>query len=65
MSHVYIDTYDGDPYEFVRDASGDHELGEKAVDAHVYTDGEEIEAAIKILELLKAGTHFDVRNEVN
>ena len=65
MSHTYIDTYDGDPYDFIRDANGDHALGEKTTDAHSFTDGEEIEAAIKILELLNAGTHFDVRNEVN
>jgi hypothetical protein len=65
MPHVYVDVYAGDPCEFIRDASGDHEVGEKTVDAFVYTDGEEFEAAMKVIDLLKDGTHFDVRNEVN
>ena len=65
MSHTYIDTYDGDAYEFVRDATGDHEVGEKTIDALTNTDGEELEAAMKVIELIKDGTHFDVRHEVN
>ena len=66
MSRIMIRTYDGDPAEYDWDQPDTPEnIGNPSDDTQDYTDGEELMAAAKILELLDEGKHFDVRQWVN
>lgn len=58
--NIYITTYDGDAEEY------DREVGDPGdvVRTKRYTDGEELDAAARIVNLLSETTHFDVRVEV-
>lgn len=58
MSYIYVTEYDGDPEEFDIDAPGSE--GAKGLQ-HRLRDGEELDAVVLIAELLREGTHFDVR----
>lgn len=61
MSNIYITEYTGDPEEFDPD---NPEPGEVDGSVKRYTDGEELDAAAHIMELLSECIHFDVRCEV-
>ncbi|GAA1064715.1 hypothetical protein [Streptomyces asiaticus] len=58
MSYIFLTEYDGDPEEFVQD---DPESVGNVDVQHSFTDGEELDAMALIAELLREGTHFDVR----
>lgn len=68
MSSIYVHVYDGNADAF--DEHNEAETigqrnGGNAEPARVFTDGEELSAAVAITELLRDGVHFDVRQVID
>lgn len=65
MSRIIIHPYDGDAESYDWDQADTPEnIGEREPSIE-YTDGEDLDAVGKIVELINQGKHFDVRQWVN
>lgn len=70
MSRIYIHVYDGNAESFDEhneaETIGQRNGGVRSRRAtRIFTDGEELAAAVAIGELLRDAKHFDVRQEIN
>ncbi|MGI5404169.1 hypothetical protein ACQEVG_32905 [Streptomyces sp. CA-135486] len=60
MSYIEVFKYDGDAEEYRDDEP--ESVGERAERSKSFTDGEELDAASYVVDLLSRGVHFDVRH---
>jgi hypothetical protein len=68
VSRIYIHVYDGDAGEYDVDnetGSIGQRVSVRSGASREFCDGEELAAAIAIVELLRDAKHFDVRQEMD
>jgi hypothetical protein len=64
VSRIIIRAYDGDPDHYDSEQPDNPEnIGNAIEHPHVYGDGESQALILKLAELFRAGTHFDVRQD--
>lgn len=65
MSGITVHVYDGDAEKYV-DREETATVGARIDgEQRYFTDGEELAAAVDIVELLRDGKHFDVRQVID